>query len=432
MINIDLSTLPIITSTKLFLDSKNTVVDQEGILSEVFFGPIRNYKCACGAYSSKTLHNNKTCKKCGVICTSNTMRYKTFAKIPCLFPLIKTSKRSKFNKVIKKEFAHIINPIQSDLSTSVICYLRYNPVKDYIIVVSEYNSSTCLPLAISGIFTLFIALTAIQEFYASANASGLLEHFIHDIIVIPPNTRSTIVNEEFHTTNGILKSDIDEIYINILGFRKSHLRLFDGDYQQFVDMIKISLAMEEDCRLPIIDEQLKLYDNLTTCYQYNYNQLYMKISDLLSGKKGYIRDQHMSKRIDYSSRSIVAVDPSLDTHQIKIPVENFVKLYFIEYLTYLHKIRKCEYSKIRQIIAKSDEFLHHWKELDYIWDFIPWWFEHSRTCDRLMLLNRNPSLWRFSIPVVEVVGVNPIDKCVIGISPLIIAGLNMDSSMRSI
>lgn len=427
MINIDLAKLPTITSSKLFLDSKNTIIDQDGVLSEVHFGPIKNYKCTCGNYSSKTMYNGMVCGKCGVMCTSNTMRYKTFAKIPCLFPLIKTSKKSKFNKVIKKEFAHIVNPIQSDLSTSITCFLKYNPVKDEIIVVPEYNSATCIPLAISGIFTLFIALTAIQEFYNSANSSGLLEHFIHDIIVIPPNTRSTIVNEEFHSTNGILKSDIDEIYINILGFRKSHSRLFDGDYQQFVDMIKISLSMDEESRLPIIDEQLRLYDNLTTCYQYNYNQLYSKISDLLSGKKGYIRDQHMSKRIDYSSRSVVAVDASLDTHQIKIPVENFVKLYFIEYLTFLHKIKLCEYSKIRQIVAKSDEFLHHWKELDFVWEFVDWWFIHSRTCDRLMLLNRNPSLWRFSIPVVEVIGVNPMDKCVIGVSPLIVDGLNMDS-----
>lgn len=425
MDDIDFNVLPEITSPKLFLDSKHSLIDQQGILSEVIFGPTKNYRCACGAYNNKTIYGGKTCPKCNVACDSNSIRYRTFAKIKCLFPIIKTSKKNKFNKLTKREFNHLINPEQSDLSTSVICYLRYNQKRDEISITDQFDEK-CIPLAITGIFTLYIGLMVIQIYYNSANSSELLNYFLHDILVIPPNTRSTIVNEEFHSTKGILKSDIDEIYINILGYKKSHLKYFNGDYEQYIAMVLTSMNIDIDTRFPIIDDQLSLFDSLTASYQYHYNMLYLKISDLLSGKKGYIRDQHMSKRIDFSARSVVVTDASLDTYQIKIPIANFVKLYFIEYLTYLYKIKHCEFSFIKQIINKSEEALHLWKELSYIYDFMDWWFANSRTQDNLVLLGRNPTLWKHGLVGCEIIGLNNLSKTVISVSPMIVSALNMD------
>jgi hypothetical protein len=119
---------------------------------------------------------------------------------------------------------------------------------------------------------------------------------------------------------------------------------------------------------------------------------------------------------------VVTNDPSLLAYQIRIPKVSFIRLFFLEYNYYLKKEKGYIIDKLRILIKKAE--VSGEESLDHIDDFIDWFFINSELKQRLIILNRVPSLWRFSTPIVEVIGVNAED--IISVSPMIITGLNMD------
>ena len=123
----DKSKLEIVTSSKLYLDSQFEKIDEDGLLSQRIFGPKLNYKCACGYYSSKIQFAEKRCPKCGVLCTDNFVRYRTFAKIVLPFPIFKpTYKNKKLLHGILGKYKYLLDIKQFDLAVSNVIYLSYN------------------------------------------------------------------------------------------------------------------------------------------------------------------------------------------------------------------------------------------------------------------------------------------------------------------
>ena len=67
-------------------------------------------------------------------------------------------------------------------------------------------------------------------------------------------------------------------------------------------------------------------------------------------------------------------------------------------------------------------------KLDHVDEFIEYFFKRSQLKQRLLILNRVPSLWRHSCPIVEVAGVN--EDNIISVSPMIIEPMNMDKESQ--
>lgn len=285
---LDKTKLPVVTSARLFTNLNTLVIDQHGLLSEVFFGPRQSYKCACGKFTSKTLHKDKQCQVCKVYCSSNDSRYVKFAKIKLPYPYIKWTKKKNFHKCIKKKHRHLLDSLQSDLTTTTQSYLSYSPANDEIKITETYNSGTCIPLTITGNYTLYIALKFLSQ-YSSA-ALELLNNFDFEIIVVPPNCRLTTINEK-NGKKQIITHDIDKLYIKILrlcNFTDKKSYTPKQELESYGNMIQTS--MDNGSKEPIVDEALNLHDEASSKFQYYCNEVYKACSESLSHKKGSIRN----------------------------------------------------------------------------------------------------------------------------------------------
>jgi len=417
---VELDKLQYITSSKLFINKNYTKTDPNGLLSEKIFGPINNYKCECGNYNSKTLYENQICPICEVACISSESRYHTWAKIKLLLPIVKKPKIDSILKILKKSNKYLLDPLQTDLTITSHIYLKYNITNDTITTEKKYTSE-CIPLAITGVYSLFLNLYIIKKYYNSKYAEDLCNCFIEEILVLPPNCRLSLVTED-RGNKKIFKSILDELYGNLINIQQYNYQQQNSyiNHEQYYEMVKISL--DNDLNTPIIDNQIKDLDRISSYFQFYCNKIYEKVSEVLSGKKGLIRKDFLGKYLDFSSRAIVSVDPFLSAYQVKIPKKSFIRLWYLEYLRYLKCIKLYGLDKIKTLIKKSglEENLH----LEHISDFIEYYLINTDTKTRLVLINRVPTLWRHSIPIVEVVGINEDD--VITVSPMIIEQMNMD------
>ena len=134
------------------------------------------------------------------------------------------------------------------------------------------------------------------------------------------------------------------------------------------------------------------------------------LSDMLKGKQGRFRQNLLGKRVDYSGRSVIVVGPQLQLHQCGIPKEMALKLFkpFV----------------IGQLIRQ--EFAHNVKGAERlieigkkeVWDIL-----EKETKNRLVLLNRAPTLHRLGIQAFHPV---LIEGKAIQIHPLVCAAFNAD------
>jgi hypothetical protein len=287
MHTIDIDSLKEVTSGILFTDKGMTKPHPDGLLSEQIFGPVNNYRCSCGKLIGQVLYKDQVCEDCGVECTSSEVRYKRFGKIKLLFPIVRKRDIEHILKHLKKKNKYILDPLVVDLTTSTHIYIKYNANSDTFIVENQYTS-TCLPLPITGIFSLYINIYTLKHYYNSALAAQLLNYFTDDLLVVPPNCRLSLVTDD-KGNKKLFKSELDDLYINILniqGYNKTNYGE-QVDINQYYEMVKISL--DNDMITPIIDEQIKFLDGIASYFQFYNNKIHEKVSSVLSGKGGLIR-----------------------------------------------------------------------------------------------------------------------------------------------
>lgn len=418
----DKSKLPVVTSEKFYSTLSCEEFDPHGLLSEQIFGPVKNYRCACGNFSTEVLHHGERCPKCGILCTTNKVRFTTFAKIVLPLPVYKQKTISKnlLLKVVTKKFKRVLDPIQSDLGLSTPCYLSYIAKKDKIKLVENFDES-CIYLSITGLFTLFLGISFIANFYNSKHAQKIVKTcFDNEILVTPPGTRHYFV-QSIGDQSVVRRHDINDFYYQILKLVKYDWSYIETDniVEKYIEQIrrksKKDIIYETD--------ELKFYDQIVCRYQYYSNQIYRTIIDELSYKEGYIRHDFLGRSIDFSSRAHIICDPSLEAHQIKICKESFIRLWYIEYQRYLFLYENVSLDWILSMIKKTED-INNCRKTKQADDFIEHFFKNSGILDRLILINRQPTLFRYGIPAVEVVGIT--EGNVTAVSPLFLEATNAD------
>lgn len=419
----DKSDLQIVTSSKLYLDSQFEKIDEDGLLSQRIFGPKLSYKCACGYYSSKIQFAGKRCPKCGVLCTDNFIRYKTFAKIVLPFPIFKpTYKNRKLINTVLGKHKYLLDIKQLDLALTNNIYLSYNAKTDKLKIVNDYNKETCIPLTIKGIYSLFLGICSIQTYFNSAAATNIINNcFSYELLVIPPEIRPVYKKCDVGQVS-LVQSEINKYYINLLNLASYDWReIMTNPCEEKDTYIRTTLnSMFED---PIEDPQLLFYDNAVVKYQRYVNQIYSSVINSLSTKNGIIRKDLLGKSIDFCSRTHVIVDPSLKAYEIKLPRNNLIRLYFIEYIKFLLDKKHIKMDDILSCVKLTESKITN-KYPEYIDEFIEYLFNELDYHNRIVLINRQPTLWRYGIPSVTIAGVTEGD--VTATSPLFLEAPNMD------
>ncbi len=137
------------------------------------------------------------------------------------------------------------------------------------------------------------------------------------------------------------------------------------------------------------------------------------LTDLLGGKQGRFRQNLLGKRVDYSGRSVIVVGPQLKLHQCGVPKRMALEL-FKPFL-----FKKLEERGIVSNIKSARKMLERYRDTrDEIWDAL-----EEVIQDRVVLLNRAPTLHRLGIQAFEPV---LVEGQAIQLHPLICEAFNAD------
>ena len=135
------------------------------------------------------------------------------------------------------------------------------------------------------------------------------------------------------------------------------------------------------------------------------------LAEALKGKQGRFRQNLLGKRVDYSGRSVIVTDPQLKLHQCGLPkamalelFKPFVMRRFVELGGKNENIKSA-----KRAIERSEP---------KVWDVL-----EEVIKDRLVLLNRAPTLHRLSIQAFEPV---LVEGKAIHLHPLVCAPFNAD------
>lgn len=144
---------------------------------------------------------------------------------------------------------------------------------------------------------------------------------------------------------------------------------------------------------------------------------YTGIKDMLSSKEGVVRNQMLAKRVDFSGRAVIGVDPELNLDEVGIPFD--MARYIYRPFIYKELINRGIVANVDQAEAKWSE--RNNKDVKEILNDI--------AKDRPVLINRQPSLHKFSIqafkPVIKYTQDGDVVRN-IQLNPLSVTGFNAD------
>ena len=140
------------------------------------------------------------------------------------------------------------------------------------------------------------------------------------------------------------------------------------------------------------------------------NRPLKSLSERLQGKHGRLRRNLLGRRVDYSGRAVIVVDPTLKLHQCGLPKKIALELFkpFI-----LSRLKETAFSDFNDI--KNKALLG---EMPEVWDIM-----EELIKEHPVLLNRQPTLHRMSIQAFEPL---LVDGEAIHIHPLVCPPYNAD------
>lgn len=226
------------------------------------------------------------------------------------------------------------------------------------------------------------------------------ENMILDVIpVIPPDLRALVQLDG----GRFAASDLNELYRRVINRNNRLKRLLD------LEAPAIIVNNEKRMLQEAVDA---LFDNGRRGKPVTgrSGRPLKSFAEALKGKQGRFRQNLLGKRVDYSGRSVIVVDPGLKLHQCGLPKTMALELFKPFVMRRLVDLGKCENIKSAK---------HAVETLDpIVWDVLD-----EVIKGRLVLLNRAPTLHRLSIQAFEPV---LVEGKAIHLHPLVCKPFNAD------
>jgi len=217
--------------------------------------------------------------------------------------------------------------------------------------------------------------------------------------VLPPALRPVV------QLNGgrFVISDLNDLYRRVINRNNRLRRLLGLGAPQAI--IRNEKRMLQEAVDALIDNGRRGHAVTT-----GSNHTLKSLSAMLRGKQGRFRQNLLGKRVDYSGRSVIVVGPKLKLHQCGLPRHVALELFkpFV-----MHKLIKMGYTTNVKIARRQVE-----KAKPEVWGLLS-----EVVKERLVLLNRAPTLHRLSVQAFEPV---LIDGDAFQIHPLVCAAFNAD------
>jgi DNA-directed RNA polymerase subunit beta' len=220
--------------------------------------------------------------------------------------------------------------------------------------------------------------------------------------VIPPDLRPMVALDG----GRFAASDLNDLYRRVINRNNRLKQLTDLNAPEVI--CRNEKRMLQEAVDALIDNSAR-HTKTVTASTGQKRQL-KSLADALKGKQGRFRQNLLGKRVDYSGRSVIVVNPKLNLDQCGIPKTMALELFkpfIISQLIkqeYVHNVR----SASRYIEAGNDE----------VWDILEKIVKEAH-----VLLNRAPTLHRLGIQAFKPV---LIEGKAIQIHPLVCTAFNAD------
>ncbi|KKT24145.1 MAG: DNA-directed RNA polymerase subunit beta' [candidate division TM6 bacterium GW2011_GWF2_43_87] len=320
--------------------------ERDGLFCARIFGPVKDWECTCGKYK-RMKHRGITCEKCGVDVIESRVRRERMGHIALVSPvchiwylkgipsylgLILDVPVKDLERVVYFDMYMVVSQGKSPypkktLLSSIDCdKYRESQPEDFEFEVEigaealrRVLSDLDLKFEIEKLQTDYSKNTSVTTRHKimrrikalSGFAQGALrpEWMILSVLpVLPPDLRPLVPLEG----GRFASSDLNELYRRVLNRNIRLQRLIEIDAPSVI--IKNERRMLQESVDALIDNGRRGQPVRGT------NKRPLKsLSEMLRGKQGRFRQNLLGKRVDYSGRSVIVVDPELKIDQCGIP-----------------------------------------------------------------------------------------------------------------
>ena len=326
--------------------------EKDGLFCEKIFGPTKDWECHCGKYK-KIRYKGVVCDRCGVEITKSSVRRERmghielaapvshiwyFKGIPSRMGLILDLSPRVLERVLYFASYIVLDPGETKLA-----YKQILNESEYQEACDTYGRSAFrVGMGAESIHELLAAidlekdsaelkaelenatgqkrariikrLEVVEAFRESGNKP---EWMIMTVIpVIPPDLRPMVQLDggRFAT------SDLNDLYRRIINRNNRLRRLLDLGAPDII--VRNEKRMLQEAVDALIDNGRRGRPVTGPG-----NRALKSLSDLLKGKGGRFRQNLLGKRVDYSGRSVICVEPKLKIYQCGLPKEMAIELF---------------------------------------------------------------------------------------------------------
>ena len=326
--------------------------EKDGLFCEKIFGPTKDWECHCGKYK-KIRYKGVVCDRCGVEITKSSVRRERmghielaapvshiwyFRGIPSRMGLILDLSPRVLERVLYFASYIVLDPGETKLA-----YKQILNESEYQEACDTYGRSAFrVGMGAESIHELLAAidlekdsaelkaelenatgqkrariikrLEVVEAFRESGNKP---EWMIMTVIpVIPPDLRPMVQLDggRFAT------SDLNDLYRRIINRNNRLRRLLDLGAPDII--VRNEKRMLQEAVDALIDNGRRGRPVTGPG-----NRALKSLSDMLKGKGGRFRQNLLGKRVDYSGRSVICVEPKLKIYQCGLPKEMAIELF---------------------------------------------------------------------------------------------------------
>lgn len=320
--------------------------EKDGLFCARIFGPVKDWECNCGKYK-RMKHRGVTCEKCGVEVIQSRVRRERMGHIDLVAPVC----HIWYLKGIPSYLGMILDMSVKDLERVVYfdCYMvihqgRSPYARKTLLTNAEYDAYVDAHLddndfvaksgaealrEVLGLIDIDAEIRILRDNFAQSTSitgrhkitrrikilTDLLQAnldpklmILSVLPVLPPDLRPLVPLEG----GRFASSDLNELYRRVLNRNIRLKRLIEIDAPSVI--IKNEKRMLQESVDALIDNGRRGQP-----VRGSNKRPLKSLSEMLRGKQGRFRQNLLGKRVDYSGRSVIVVDPELKMHQCGLP-----------------------------------------------------------------------------------------------------------------
>ncbi|MEX1063884.1 MAG: DNA-directed RNA polymerase subunit beta' [Candidatus Paceibacterota bacterium] len=428
--------------------------EKEGLFSESIFGPTKDWECYCGKYR-RIRYKGIICDRCGVEVTRSIVRRERMGHITLASPVAHIwflrgmpSRMATILDVTLGDLerviyfaSYIVTKVNEDLKTeamkkmesefrSLIKNAPQETERDRIKQQQEKEKESLKNLKkyqiLSELDFRDLSLKYGEVFEASIGAEAIrrlleemsLEEEIKKGEANLTNTDNPVTQKKMLRRLKILKrmlsneirpewtimtvlpvippllrpmvqldggryatSDLNDLYRRVINRNNRLKHLMELRAPEVIT--KNEKRMLQEAVDALIDNTMRRGQTLVSASTGQKRAL-KSLADMLKGKQGRFRQNLLGKRVDYSGRSVIVIGPSLKLGECGLPKYMALELFKPFIINYLKS------NGLAHNIRSANHLIE--QEIPEVWEAL----EHAIK-DKLVLLNRAPTLHRLSV-----------------------------------